>query len=49
MRYPDHHDKKSNNDGVEGKNISEALDALFKRVVISIKVPSPYSAHNNGH
>jgi len=29
MSYPDHHDKKTNEDSIEGKNIGKAFNALF--------------------
>lgn len=42
-----HQGKKTNNNSIKRKDVSEAFNTFFKRVVMRAKIPGPNSTHNN--
>ena len=47
MGNENHHNKKSNNDSVKGKDISKAPDTIFNGITVISQIPPPNAAHNN--
>ena len=47
MGYVNHHDKKTDKNGVKGENVGKTVDALLKAIIMCAKIPSPNCTHNN--